>query len=97
VIHRIALFSASLVAALALAAGLALAGFGPGTDQAVAPVSDPVAATDQAPEPIVQVDTVYVAPEPTPEEIVVTEVRAASGHGDEDHDGGEHEGQGEDD
>ena len=94
--NRIVLAAASATAALALAAGLALSGFGPGADQATAPVSDPVvAATDQVPAPVVQVDTVYVAPEPTPQEIVVTEVRAVAGQ-DGEHEDGEHEGEGDD-
>lgn len=86
-INRIALFAASLVAALAVTVGLVIAGFAPQAP-ASAPVSAPVVASSEAPAPTVQVDTVYVAPKPTPQEITLTKVVKATAHGD---DVGEHE------
>ena len=107
-ISRVAIFAASLVAALTLVVGLTIAGLAPGTGAAdVQPVSDQLAAatdapaTTDAPAPTIQVDTIYVAPDPVPEEVVVTKVEkttkvvtASSRGGDED---GEHESEGEDD
>ncbi len=81
-IQRLALFAASLAAAAVLAVGLALAGVGRpgGPDAASAPVTQPAAATAVAPaEPAVQVDTVYVAPQPSPQEITVTKTARATG------------------
>ena len=84
-IHRVAIFAASLVAAGALVVGLVIAGFAPASVPVGAqPVSAPVANT-QAPVPVVQVDTVYVAPQPTPQDVVVTKTVLAAG-------GGENEG-----
>jgi hypothetical protein len=71
-INRVALFAASLVASGVLAAGLALAGFNP--VPAAAPTAQPAAATAAAPAPITQVDTVYVAPAPTPQQITIQQV-----------------------
>jgi len=113
-ISRVAIFAASLVAALTLAVGLAVAGLAPGTGAAdVQPASDQVVAatdvpaTSGAPSPTIQVDTIYVAPDPVPEEVVVTKVEEAtkvasssSRGGDEDGESeseGEHEHEGEDD
>jgi hypothetical protein len=96
-INRIAIFAATLVAALALTVGLVLAGLAPGTGAADAQtVSDPVVATTDA--PVVQTDIVYVAPDPTPQEVVVTKVEnstkvTTTHHGDDGDDEGEHEGQ----
>ncbi|MDP2349586.1 MAG: hypothetical protein Q8M74_00315 [Chloroflexota bacterium] len=90
-INRVAIFAASIVAALALAAGLVIAGLGPGSGAAdLQPVSAPVVATTDAPAPLVQVDTVYVEPASTPQDIVVTKVVKAASHGDDD--GNEDEG-----
>ena len=98
-LHRIALITASVVAALVIAGGLALSGFGPQQ-----PVADAVQVVDAvagpadaaAPDATVQVDTIYLAPQATPETIDVTQVKEASRHGDEDDeddgDDGEHEG-----
>ena len=100
-IRKLAIIVSSLTAALVIAGGLALAGFGAPApaadvqvvDQAVAPVD---AATPIDPAAPIQVDTIYLAPEPTPEEITVTQVKEASHHDDEDDEG--HEGgEGEDD
>jgi hypothetical protein len=98
-LKKISLLAASLTAALVLAGGLALAGFGPGTasDQPqlvndaapVAPVSTADAATQ---EPPVQIDTVYLTPKATPKSITVTKVRvtkASSGGGEHEHEGGD--------
>ncbi len=88
-IHRVAIFAASLVAALALVVGLVVAGFAPpAVPIAAEPVSAPVVAATDVPPPVVQVDTVYVAPAATPQDIVVTKVVQATHHGDDD----EHEG-----
>lgn len=89
-LKKIALIAASMTASLTIAGGLALAGFGapvaPGTaadmqvvDQVVAPVD----AT--APEPTVQVDTIYLTPQAIPAEITVTKVQVAkaAAHGDD--------------
>lgn len=87
--QRIAIFAASLATALVVAAGLAIAGFGP----SAAPVAAPVAADGvpvdaaAAATPIVQVDTIYVAPQPTPQEIVVKQASVTRG------DEGEQEGE----
>ena len=101
-INRIALLAASLVAGLVLAAGLAVAGFGPATPAADAQALDPAiesaaAATDTpaATDPA-QVETVYLTPQATPEVIVNTVVDTASAGGDDDgheeNDSEEHEG-----
>jgi hypothetical protein len=96
-IHRFALFAASLAAALVIAGGLALAGLGPqqpatGVALVADAVADPAsAAAPAAPEPIVQVDTVYLTPPVAPQEITVTKVKVVSRHHGEsdDHEGGE--------
>jgi hypothetical protein len=91
-INRVAIFAASLVAALALAVGLFIAGIGPGSGAAdLQPVSDPVAVSTDSPAPVVQVDTVYVTPQATPQDVVVTQVVPAANHGDDDN---ENEGSG---
>ena len=78
-VHRVAIFAASLVAAGALFLGLVVAGFAPATVPAGAqPASVPAAATE-SPAPVVQVDTVYVAPQPTPQDVVVTQTVPAAG------------------
>ena len=93
-IQRIALFAASLVAALGVTVGLVIAGLGPQAAVAVPvvePVAKPVVAMTDAPAPLVQVDTVYVAPAASPQEITVTKVVKAVGLG------GENENEGQDD
>jgi hypothetical protein len=103
-LQRITLLAASAAAALVLAAGLALAGFGPAAPAADTGISDPAmepaAATidSSAPLEAVQVDTVYLEPAPTPEVVVTKVVReTTAGHHDDDE--GEHDGdhEGEDD
>ncbi len=85
-IHRFAFFAASLAAAVALAVGLALAGFAPaGAPAGAAPVT---ATIDPLPQPTVQVDTVYLSPPATPQDVTVTKVVGPSGG----EDGNEHEG-----
>jgi hypothetical protein len=79
-IHRIALLAASAAAALVLAIGLAVTGFGPADPTAggqAVDQADPATATADLPAPTeqVQVDTVYVAPQPTPETIVTKVVK----------------------
>jgi hypothetical protein len=86
-IHRAALFTAALAAALMLAVGLVAAGFAPGAG--AAPAAVPVAATAEAPAaPTVQVDTVYVAPPAAPQDITINRTVAATSHGDDDGEGG---------
>jgi len=90
-LNRIALFAASLAAALVIAAGMALAGIGPGSDMAPAsvasadPAVDPAAATTAPdPTPQVQVDTVYLAPKATPRVIVTKVIKTKpASHGDD--------------
>ncbi len=94
-IQKLALVAATLTAALVLAGGLALAGFGNTqsgaadmqvVDQVVAPVDVPA-----PPEPTVQVDTIYLTPVEKPQEITVTKVKVAT------RQGGEQENEGGDD
>lgn len=89
-IHRLALFVASLVAALVLAVGLVAAGFAPGPRPADPGGAMPASSVEAQPTPRVQVDTVYVAPQATPQDVTVTKVVGSSGHGDD-------AGEGEDD
>ena len=91
--NRIALFAASIAAALVLAAGFALAGVSPQAPEAVAPVAATTDAPTDAPvptQPQVQVDTVYLAPAVPPEEVVTKVVRTATAAG-----GGENDGENE--
>jgi hypothetical protein len=96
---RVALLAASLTASAVLVIGLALFGLVPpspaivpatGTDQSVAAVSQ------GEPQPVTQIDTVYVVPptptptpEPTPSPIIIQRVVTTGG--------GEHEDGGGDD
>jgi hypothetical protein len=80
--NRLALFAASLAASGVLAAGLAFVGLSPAPVPAAdSTVTAPV--TDAPPAPITQIDTVYVAPQATPADIVVTKVVPATHHGDD--------------
>jgi hypothetical protein len=89
-IHRTALFAASLVAALTLAVGLVVAGFGPRANPADGGAAAPAAATADAPAgPNVQVDTVYVTAPATPQDVTVTQTVPAANHGDDG--AGEHD------
>lgn len=86
-IQKLTILIASLAAALVLAGGLALAGFGPAqpaadTGQQVEQVAAPATAAPEAP---VQIDTVYLTPEEAPKEITVTQVKQVTSGG------GEHE------
>lgn len=87
---RIALLAASLAAALVLAAGVVSIGLTPGGAADTLPGAEPVSATAAAPaaspEPVTQVDTIYLTPQATPKVIVnkVVSTTPASG-------GGEHE------
>jgi hypothetical protein len=98
-LQRIIILVASAAAAAVLAVGLALAGFGPAAPAADTGVSEPAvepaAATLDAAAPLeaVQVDTVYLAPAPTPGVVVQKVVRQKpAGHGDgENGEDGEHE------
>ena len=88
-VHRLALFVASLTAALVLAAGLALGGLIPA--QPVAVVADVAPAAQEAPpQPTVQVDTVYVTPKVKPKHVTITR-SVGSGGGEHEHEreGGE--------
>ncbi len=88
-IHKTALFVASVAAALTLAFALAAAGFAPGaTDQsaaATAPASVVSADTAAvvAPAPV-QIDKVYVAPPKPQKTITVHKVVKTSGGGESD-------------
>lgn len=84
-IHRVALFVASLAAVAVLAVGLAATGIVP---SAQSPAADPVVATTQPPaEPTIQVDTVYLAPPVPPQDITVTRTVQSGGEHDDDHEG----------
>ena len=87
---RLALFAASLAASGVLAVGLAFVGLSP----APVPAADTITitATDAPPEPITQIDTIYVAPQATPAEVTVTQVVT-----DKHHDDDENESEGGDD
>ncbi len=94
-IHRVALFIASLAAAGALAVALGLAGFAPGGGAAsgttATPGPVPAAASVQA-DPPVKVDTVYLAAPEKPATVTVHKVvpASASGEGEaHDRDGGD--------
>lgn len=89
-IQKLTIFIASLAAALVLAGGLALAGFGPAQPAADTgvPVEQVVAPATAAPEAPIQVDTVYLTPKEAPKEITVTQVRQVTSRGGE-HDGNE--------
>lgn len=90
-IQRVALFTASLAAALSIGIGLALAGVGPAPSSAAGdPATTATTATGgPVAAPTVQVDTVYLAPQAKPKEITVRKTVSAP-HGDD-------EGEGEDD
>ena len=96
-ITRVALLAASLTASAVLAIGLALVGLAPASPTAGPVVTiDPAAATDQAPAPITQIDTVYVVPatptptpDPTPAPIVIQRF-VTTHHGDDEGGSGDH-------
>lgn len=83
-VNRIALFAASLAAALALVVGLTLAGFNPGA----APVNQLTATGAPQPQPTVQVDTVYLTPSVAPQQQTVTQTVSRSGEDGEGPAGG---------
>ena len=89
---RVALLAASLTASAVLAIGLALFGLSP-SGSAASPVTvNPVSATDAAPVPVTQIDTVYevqTSPDPTPAPIVIQRVVTTGGEH-EDENGGDH-------
>jgi hypothetical protein len=90
-IQRVAILAASLVAAAGLAVGAVVAGIAPDAPPVAAePISAPVVAATDAPQPLVQVDTVYVTPQATPEDVVVIKTVSARPKGDDDEN--EHEG-----
>ena len=83
---RIPLFVAACAAALVLVVGFTFAGMAPGAATTGAPVSVPVAATAPAPpQPVTQVDTVYLTPQATPQVVVTQVVQTQTASG------GEHE------
>ena len=91
-VHRIALFIASLAAALVLAAGLALSGLAPAAGPAPLIADVAPAVTDPAPTPTVQVDTVYVTPKVKPRHVTVTRTvgpTRRSGEGEHERGGGD--------
>ncbi len=84
--HRVALFVASLTAALVLAFGLAMAGIVPVPAPSGA---EPVAATIDPPQqPTVQVDTVYLTPPVAPQDVTVTRTVNGGGEHENEHEGG---------
>ncbi len=87
-VQRVALFIASLTAALALAAGLALSGLAPAAEPAPVIAEVAPAATDAAPEPTVQVDTVYVTPKVKPKHVTVNRTVRSGSTGEGEHEGG---------
>ncbi len=82
--RKLALAAGSGAAALTLALALAAAGFAPAPATSAGSLATTV---DQAPEPTVLVDTIYVAPPAKQETITVHKVVRTSGEGSE----GEHE------
>ena len=90
-VHRIALFAASLAASALLVVGLALAGLAPApasVPPVVAPIQDVSASTGAPSGPVVQVDTVYVAPPVKPVDVTITKVAKAALHGDDGNESG---------
>jgi hypothetical protein len=88
-IHKTALFVASLAAAMTLAFALALAGFTPGAAPAPVVSTDPAPmigadAPAATPEPTVQIDKVYVAPPQPQRTITVHKVVKTAGGGESD-------------
>ena len=91
-IKKLALFAGSLAASLLLAGALALAGFAPGaaSHAAVSAVADSsIAGPDASSQPVVQVDTVYVAAPPAQKTITVHKVVVGPGAGSENDGGGD--------
>jgi hypothetical protein len=85
--NRLALFAASLAASGVLAAGLAFVGLSPAPVPAAdSTITAPI--TDATPQAVTQVDTIYVAPQATPAEVVVTQVVPSTHHGDDGNEGG---------
>ncbi len=85
--NRLALFAASLAASGVLAAGLVFVGLSPAPVPAAdATITAPV--TNAPPAPITQIDTIYVTPQATPAEVVVTQVVPSKHHGDDGNEGG---------
>lgn len=85
-LKKLALFTASLAASFALAGALALAGFAPGaspgsTSATIAGGGS--AGLEASPWPVVQVDTVYVAPPPGQQTITVHKVVHGTGESSE--------------
>jgi hypothetical protein len=87
-VTRVALLAASLTASAVLAVGLVLFGLAPAASTAGTISIDPAAATatEQAPVPVTQIDTVYVVPptpaptpEPTPSPIIIQRVVTTGG------------------
>jgi hypothetical protein len=83
---RVALLVASLAASAVLAIGLSLAGFAPAAP--VTPAAQPATVAAVAPAPITQIDTVYVAPQATPQQITVQKVVTTHHSGDDDNESG---------
>lgn len=87
-LHKTALFAASLVASLTLAVALTAAGFAPGSTTVPAVATTPAgtlgtdAAEAVAPPPV-QVDKVYIAPPKPQKTITVHKVVKAAGGGEE--------------
>jgi len=78
-VHKLALFAASLVAALTLAVALAVAGFAPAGPGSAPTAPTAAQAADDATSPPVQVDKVYVAAPPPQQTVTIHKVVGSSG------------------
>ncbi len=88
-LHKTALFIASLAASLTLAIALAAAGFAPGPTTAPAAATAPTVAADATATPQVQVDKVYVAAPPPQQTVTVHKVVKGAGGESEGAEGGD--------
>jgi hypothetical protein len=93
-VHKIALFVASLAASLALAVALTAAGFGPAAGPAPTPVATAAAAdtnqtADVVAPPQVQVDKVYIAPAKPRQTVTVHKIVKTTGGESEGSEGGD--------
>ncbi len=92
-LKKLILFAGSLAASLGLAGALALAGFAPGGAAHLGP--GPAAADssaggpDASPQPVVQVDTIYVATPPAQKTVTVHKVVVGPGPESENDGGGD--------
>ena len=91
-LKKVTLFAGSLAASLVLAGALALAGFAPGgaSHAAGQTLADGSAnGPNASPQPVVQVDTVYVAAPPAQQTVTVHKVVGGPGPESENAGGGD--------